>query len=66
MEITYLLVPVALGLSFISLCLFVWALRNGQFDDMEGPRWRILFDDDASARKKDPPPPPADKEDPEP
>lgn len=66
MEITYFLLPVALLLSFTSLCLFVWALRNGQFDDLEGPRWRILFDDRVDPRNKAQPPLPPDKEDPEP
>ena len=40
------LVPAALGLGLIGLAAFLWALRNGQFDDPEGSAGRILFDDD--------------------
>ncbi len=45
MDILFLLVPLALGLSLVSLGLFVWAVRGKQFEDMEGPRWRMLYDD---------------------
>jgi cbb3-type cytochrome oxidase maturation protein len=51
MDILLLLVPLALGLSACGLLMFVWALRDGQFDDLEGPRWRILFDDEPAAAK---------------
>ena len=40
------LIPVALTLGFIGLLAFVWALRRGQFDDLEGDAYRILNDDD--------------------
>lgn len=40
------LVPVALTLGFIGLMGFIWALRRGQFDDLEGDAYRILNDDD--------------------
>lgn len=46
MEVTYWLLPLALLLSALGLAGFVWALRDGQLDDLEGPRWRILFEDD--------------------
>ncbi len=46
MEILYLLIPLSLvfvaGIAFVLL----WAVRNGQFEDMEGPAHRILMDDD--------------------
>jgi len=35
-----------LGLGF--LMVFFWALRSGQFDDPEGPKYRMLFDEDES------------------
>ncbi len=41
-----LLVPAALLLGLLGLAAFLWALRNGQFDDPEGSAGRILFDDD--------------------
>jgi len=47
MDILYLLIPISLVLvSFIALVL-LWAVRNGQFEDMEGPAHRILLDDDS-------------------
>jgi len=40
------LIPIALGLGLIGLFAFFWALRSGQYEDMEGAAQRILFDDD--------------------
>jgi len=48
MDILYLLVPLSIVLVFLIGVLFWWALRSGQFDDMEGPAHRILMDDDSS------------------
>ncbi len=42
-----MLIPVALLLGFAGLMGFLWALKSGQFDDLEGAANRILFDDDA-------------------
>lgn len=39
------LVPVALGLGFLGLLAFIWSLKNGQYDDLEGAGERILIDD---------------------
>jgi cbb3-type cytochrome oxidase maturation protein len=49
MEIVYLLVPLSLVLAFLIGAVFWWAIRRGQFDDLEGPAHRILMDDDRSA-----------------
>jgi len=46
MEILYLLIPVSLVLVGVIVWIFLWAVRSGQFDDMEGPAHRILMDDD--------------------
>ncbi|GMR08952.1 MAG: cbb3-type cytochrome oxidase assembly protein CcoS [Gammaproteobacteria bacterium] len=46
MEIIYLLVPLALILVAAIVYGFLWAIRSGQFDDMEGPAHSILMDDD--------------------
>lgn len=40
------LIPISLILALIALFAFLWALKSGQFDDMEGAASRILFDDD--------------------
>lgn len=40
------LIPLALLLGLGGLVAFLWALRSGQFDDLDGAAHRILFDDD--------------------
>jgi len=40
------LIPIALLLGAVGLAAFLWALRSGQFDDLDGAANRILFDDD--------------------
>ena len=46
MDILYLLIPLALLLMAIAIGAFLWAIRTGQFEDLEGPAHRILMDDD--------------------
>ena len=46
MNIFYLLIGVSLLAALIFLAAFIWAVKNGQFDDNETPPYRILFDDD--------------------
>jgi cbb3-type cytochrome oxidase maturation protein len=46
MESLYLLIPLSVLLVFIIGFLFWWSVRSGQFDDMEGPAYRMLIDDD--------------------
>lgn len=41
------LVPLALALGVLWLFAFLWSLRNGQFDDLDGAAQRILIDDDS-------------------
>ncbi|MEO0622112.1 MAG: cbb3-type cytochrome oxidase assembly protein CcoS [Pseudomonadota bacterium] len=43
MTILAVLIPVSLGLGLLGLCAFVWALRHGQYQDLEGDAARILF-----------------------
>ncbi len=45
-----LLIPAALLLGAIGLAAFIWALRSGQFDDLDGAALRILNDDDDEGR----------------
>jgi cbb3-type cytochrome oxidase maturation protein len=40
------LIPIALGLGLLGLAAFLWALRSGQYDDLDGAAERILFDDE--------------------
>ncbi len=46
MEIIYLLIPVSLLLLALIVWILLWAVRNGQYDDLEGPAHRILMDED--------------------
>ena len=46
MEVLYLLIPLSLVLIALIVWIFLWAIRSGQFDDLEGPAHRILMDDD--------------------
>jgi cbb3-type cytochrome oxidase maturation protein len=46
MNIIFLLIPLGLILLLAAIAAFFWAVRNGQFDDLETPAWRILMDDD--------------------
>ena len=45
MESLYLLIPLSVVLVFIIGVLFWWSLRSGQYDDLEGPAYRLLMDD---------------------
>jgi len=47
MDILYMLVPLSLVLVFVAVAIFLLMNRSGQFDDMEGPAYRILMDDDS-------------------
>lgn len=40
------LIPIAIFLGVLALVSFLWALRNGQYEDLEGASQRILNDDD--------------------
>ncbi len=46
MEILYLLIPIGVVIIGIAIWAFMWAVKSGQFEDMEGPAYRILMDDD--------------------
>ncbi|MDX1557728.1 MAG: cbb3-type cytochrome oxidase assembly protein CcoS [Marinobacter sp.] len=46
MQIVMFLVPLMLMLVALGIALFAWSVKNGQYDDLEGPAHRILYDDD--------------------
>ena len=39
------LIPIALGIGFAGLCAFIWSLKSGQFEDLDGAAQRILNDE---------------------
>ncbi|MFN4211211.1 MAG: cbb3-type cytochrome oxidase assembly protein CcoS [Devosia sp.] len=46
MNVLVVLIPVAMGLGLVGLGAFLWSLRSGQYDDLQGAAERILDDDD--------------------
>jgi cbb3-type cytochrome oxidase maturation protein len=46
MNILLLLLPLTLVVLAVGIWAFLWAVKSGQFDDLEGPAYRILMDDD--------------------
>ena len=40
----FFLIPIAIGLGLIGLASFMWTLKNGQYDDLQGAAERILFE----------------------
>jgi cbb3-type cytochrome oxidase maturation protein len=40
------LIPCALGLGLAGLAAFLWALKSGQFEDLDGAGWRAIQDDE--------------------
>jgi cbb3-type cytochrome oxidase maturation protein len=58
MSVVVLLIVFSILVALIFLAAFIWAVRSGQFDDMESPSVRILFEDknkSSSASKKNKP-----------
>lgn len=46
MSILFALIPLAIGLLLVAIGAFFWAVRSGQFDDLDTPPVRILLDDE--------------------
>ena len=44
------LIPIALALGGIGLAAFMWSLRNGQYEDLDGAAERVLLDDEGPRR----------------
>jgi cbb3-type cytochrome oxidase maturation protein len=42
----FFLIPIAIGMGLLGLASFMWTLRSGQYDDLEGAAQRILFEGD--------------------
>jgi cbb3-type cytochrome oxidase maturation protein len=54
MDILLYLIPIALTLGAVGLAGFLWSLKSGQFDDLDGAKWRVLSDADLPAGKAAP------------
>lgn len=51
MEVLVFLVPLALLLGAIGLMGFLWSLKSGQYEDLEGAAWRAIADDDPAHQR---------------
>ena len=56
MNMLYVLIPLALMLLAVAVWALIWAIRSGQFDDLESHAWSVVLDDDQK-------PPGGDEED---
>ena len=54
MEVMVFLVPLALLLGLLGLAGFLWSLKNGQYDDLEGAGWRAIADDEPAPESRRP------------
>ena len=54
MDSLYLLIPVALVLVALGIKLLLWAIDNGQYEDLDKEAWRILADDKPTEDKSSP------------
>ncbi len=46
MDVIYGLIPLMLVLGLVGVVIFIWSVKSGQYDDLEGDANRILMDDD--------------------
>jgi len=51
MNMLIYLIPIALFMGGIGLAAFLWSLKSGQYDDLQGAAWRVLADDEADSWK---------------
>lgn len=52
MNILLYLVPIALSLGLLGLAAFLWSLKHGQYEDLDGAAWRAIQDDDLPDEKR--------------
>lgn len=46
MNIIFVLIPLSIVILIAAVWAFFWAIKSGQYDDMDSPAWRVVFDDD--------------------
>ncbi len=52
MESLYFLIPIALLFCVVAIKLLLWAIDNGQYDDLDKEAWRVLVDEEKPEAKK--------------
>jgi len=55
MSLIFLVLPIALAVAAAAVFAYLWAARSGQFDDLETPRHRILWEDEAAGPDEEAP-----------
>ena len=53
MSVVFIMAPAALVLAILAVAAFVWAARDGQFEDTETPAHRVLFDEPSDSLKEE-------------
>ena len=53
MTVIYIVLPLAILMAAVALTAFFWAVHRGQFDDLDTPRYRALFDDATKRERLD-------------
>jgi cbb3-type cytochrome oxidase maturation protein len=53
MNVLVILIPLAVGLGLIGLFGFLWSLKSGQYNDMDGAALRVLSDDDLPPEQRE-------------
>ncbi|MDM9624022.1 cytochrome oxidase maturation protein, cbb3-type [Rhizobium sp. AC44/96] len=51
MNMLIYLIPIALFMGGMGLAAFLWSLRSGQYDDLQGAAWRVLSDEDPDQKQ---------------
>ncbi|MBI5903368.1 MAG: cbb3-type cytochrome oxidase assembly protein CcoS [Deltaproteobacteria bacterium] len=51
MEMLYIMIPAVIYLGLVGLVFLIWSIKTGQFEDLEGPKYRIFFEDDDAPRR---------------
>lgn len=46
MEIVFILLPFSIALALVGLIAYLWAIKDGQFEDLDTPAMRIIVEDD--------------------
>lgn len=64
MDVLVFLIPIALLMGLAGLAAFVWALKSGQYEDLDGAARRILFEDGESSAGASKAPPPSPESEP--
>ncbi len=54
MSIIFTLIPVGLVLLLVAVAAFFWAVRSGQYEDLDSPAWRVILDDDRAPPPQEP------------